>query len=161
MPLKKLFVYDKTLTLASTITVLLIPVASVVLMFCGIIKIDFLIIGAVFLIISLILLLVVVFGKSVLNIAILEPDTIKVSTIFGKKLKHKQWLELKSIKVQDVKGRHHSGKYIYLNFSDKNIAINLLSDLLQEEDLILIAYSSKNLETIKHYVGVSVEGFAV
>jgi hypothetical protein len=85
---------------------------------------------------------------------VFDDTYIKVKTMIGRTKKIKNWNDLKKIEVIKLTGGYQSGKYIILNFSNDTICTKILSELSQEENIIFVAYSKKNLENIERNLPV-------
>jgi hypothetical protein len=143
---KIISIYGKERTVIGIVTTALMFISSIIFLFLGFLDRDFFAFGVVLFILSASLFLTFWFIK---YLVVFDDTHIKVTTIFGGTKRIKSWNEIKKIEVMKLAARNQSGKYIVLNFSDNTINTKKLSELHEEDYIILFSYSKENLEIIE------------
>ena len=112
--------------------------------------------GTFFLVLTLICFMSMLGPRSLCNTLIMTEEEIKLSNIFEKILKKYKWQDLKEIRVAFLKGSAATDNYICLIFTEKKVKTVLLSEVMEEEDIIFLKYTEENLNTIKKYTNLPV-----
>jgi hypothetical protein len=148
--------YDKTVTIIVSTIFFMVLLSAIALILCGFIDLNLLIAGSFLLAISIPMLIGVLLGKSILNYIVFSKNEVKIITVFRKIVKSKNWHDLKSINIIKLRGNNISGKYICLNFFEKKIINNLFNEIRKEENIIIIAYSRKNLDILRNFTDIPI-----
>lgn len=156
MESKKMFTHDRAISIFCIGFIIILFITSLVFVLLGINNKTFLIVGCVLIVPSVAIMLIVFFGKSLLNIATFSTTDIKLSSVFGKTVRKKHLNDLKKIELNYLIGTRHNSYYICLCFSEDEINTHSFNELLQNDDIILIAYSKEKLDIIKSFTNIPI-----